>query len=376
MSLIVGDSLVGLRILPALLAGATVLVAALVARELGGARAEQLLAAGATAMSAIVLVNGHWLSTTSVDLLVWTLLSWLTVRAVRLGGGPIWLWAGLTAGMGLQNKMLVVFLLAAFVVGLVITGPRRVFRDPWLWLAGGVALLVWLPNLIWQARHDWPQLELSAAIAAGKLGQQPAVVAVRAVPGRPGQPVPAADLGRRTRHSAPLRRPALVPLRRRRLPRSGRPVHDHRRKPYYIAGLYPALLAAGSLPTMRWVRAGSGRLRRVLLGSAFVLSLPNLILMLPLLPERLLGPVIAVNYDVGETVGWPRFVATRRGGVRDTAGGRWSGGDHSQLRGSWRRRALSARSAGVQRPQRLLRLGATAELGPSGGVRRVPAGAG
>ena len=81
-------------------------------------------------------------------------------------------------------------------------------------------------------------------------------------------------------------------------------------KPYYIAGLYPALLAAGSLPTMRWVRAGSGRLRRVLLGSAFVLSLPNLILMLPLLPERLLGPVIAVNYDVGETVGWPRFAAT------------------------------------------------------------------
>jgi len=310
MSLIVGDSLVGLRILPALLAGATVLVAALVARELGGARAEQLLAAGATAMSAIVLVNGHWLSTTSVDLLVWTLLSWLTVRAVRLGGGPIWLWAGLTAGMGLQNKMLVVFLLAAFVVGLVITGPRRVFRDPWLWLAGGVALLVWLPNLIWQARHDWPQLELSAAIAAGSSGSsQPWWLFV------PFQVVLVSPF------LLPIWVAGLVTLLRSGDLRSYRFVGVAYLglavlfmitggKPYYIAGLYPALLAAGSLPTMRWVRAGSGRLRRVLLGSAFVLSSPNLILMLPLLPERLLGPVIAVNYDVGETVGWPRFAAT------------------------------------------------------------------
>lgn len=81
-------------------------------------------------------------------------------------------------------------------------------------------------------------------------------------------------------------------------------------KPYYITGLYPALLAASALPTLRWVRAGQGRRRQVLLGLAFLVSVPNLVLMLPLLPERMLAPVVAVNYDAGETVGWPRFAET------------------------------------------------------------------
>lgn len=81
-------------------------------------------------------------------------------------------------------------------------------------------------------------------------------------------------------------------------------------KPYYITGLYPALLAASALPALRWVRAGQGRRRQVLLGLAFLVSVPNLVLMLPLLPERMLAPVVAVNYDAGETVGWPRFAET------------------------------------------------------------------
>ena len=83
-----------------------------------------------------MLIGGHWLSTTTVDLLIWTVLCWLVIRAVRTGGGPIWLWAGLVAGIGLQNKTLVLFLLAALVAGLLLAGPRRVFRDPWLWGAG------------------------------------------------------------------------------------------------------------------------------------------------------------------------------------------------------------------------------------------------
>ena len=305
MSAVVGDSLVGLRVLPALMAGATVLVAALIARELGGRRSEQLLAAGATAMSAIVLVNGHWLSTSSLDLLVWSLLSWLTIRAVR-SGGRSWLWLGLVAGIGLQNKTLVIFLLAALLIGLLIAGPRRVFRDRWLWAAGGLALLLWLPNLIWQGLNGWPQLELSSAIAAGSSGSsqpwwlflpfQVVLVAPFLLP------IWVAGL------VWVLRSPqvrflgvAYVILVVLFMITGG--------KPYYVAGLYPALLAAGSLPTISWVRAGARR-RRVLLGLAFVLSLPNLILMLPLLPERLLGPVVAVNYDVGETVGWPLFAAT------------------------------------------------------------------
>ena len=59
---------------------------------------------------------------------------------------------------------------AALVAGLLLAGPRRVFRDPWLWGSAGLALLIWAPNLIWQASNGWPQLELSAAIAGGSSG--------------------------------------------------------------------------------------------------------------------------------------------------------------------------------------------------------------
>ncbi len=310
MSVLVGDSLIGARTLPALLAVATVLVAALISREVGGGRAEQLLTVGATAISAMVLISGHWLSTTTVDLLVWTLLCWLMIRTIRTGGGPVWLWVGLVAGIGLQNKTLVLVLLAALVAGLLLAGPRRVFRDPWLWGAAGLALLIWAPNLIWQATHGWPQLELSAAIAAGSSGSsQPwwLFLPFQVVLVSPGLlPVWLAGL------VVLLRSAALRPYRFLAVAylvlvvvflfTGG--------KPYYITGLYPALLAVGSLPTMRWVRAGRGRWRPVLLGLAFVVSLPNLVLMLPLLPERLLTPVVAVNYDAGETVGWPRFAAS------------------------------------------------------------------
>ncbi len=310
MSVLVGDSLVGSRILPAGLAAVTVLVAALISRELGGARAEQLLTAGATAISAVVLIGGHWLSTTTVDLLIWAVLCWLVIRAVRTGGGPSWLWVGLVAGIGLQNKTLVLFLLAALVAGLLLAGPRRVFRDPWLWGAGGLALLIWAPNLIWQATHGWPQLELSAAIAAGSSGSsQPwwLFLPFQLVLVSPGLvPVWVAGLVVLLRstdlRSSRFLAVAYLALVVVFLLTGG--------KPYYITGLYPALLAAGALPTMRWVRAGRDRRRQVLLGLAFLVSLPNLVLMLPLLPERLLGPVVAVNYDAGETVGWPRFAET------------------------------------------------------------------
>ena len=310
MAALVGDSLTGARILPALMAAATVLVSALISRELGGARAEQLLTAGATAISAMVLISGHWLSTTTVDLLIWTVLCWLVIRAVRSGGGRCWLWAGLVAGTGLQNKTLVLFLLAALVAGLLLAGPRKVFRDPWLWGAGALALAIWAPNLMWQATHGWPQLELSAAIAAGSSGSsQPRwlFLPFQAVLVSPGLlPIWVAGLVALLRSAAlrPYRfvAAAYLVLAVGFLITGG--------KPYYIAGLYPALLAAGAQPTLRWVRAGRGRRRQVVLLLAFLVSLPNLVLMLPLVPERLLGPVVAVNYDAGETVGWPLFAAT------------------------------------------------------------------
>jgi Dolichyl-phosphate-mannose-protein mannosyltransferase len=310
LDVLFAGSLVGLRAPSALMGGLVVLLTGLLARELGASRGGQLLAAGCMAVSALLLAVSHLLSTSTVDLLVWTAVSWLTARALR-DGRRTWLAAGLVAGIGLQNKLLPALLLAAVLAGIVLAGPRRVLRTPWPWLGGLLALLIAAPNLAWQAANGFPQLALSAAIAAGSSGSsQPWNVFA------PFQLV--------------LISPLLVPVWALGLWRLAR---DERLrtwralavaylllavlflvtggKPYYLGGLYPVLLAAGAEPVLAWAQAG--RLRATALTGALVLSAAvSSVLMLPLVPvERLAAtPIVDIHYDAGETVGWPRFAAT------------------------------------------------------------------
>jgi hypothetical protein len=318
MDALAPGSLVALRLPSALAAGGIVVLTGLIAREFGAGRSAQLLAAACMAVSSILLIVGHLLSTTTPDLLAWTALSWLLVRALR-DGGPVWLAAGAVAGIALQNKVQPVFLLAAVVLGIGAVGPRPALRSPWPWLGGGLALVVWAPNLVWQAVNGWPQLELAEAIAAGSSGTsepwylflpfQLVLVSPLLLP------VWLTGLWRLARDPAlhPWRSFAVayVALAVLFLLTGG--------KPYYLAGLYPALLAAGAGPVVDWVRRGTGRLRAGLVTAALVLSLAvSATLGLPVVPvERLADtPVPDVNYDAGETVGWPAFAsAVRR--VRD-----------------------------------------------------------
>jgi hypothetical protein len=307
-------SLVGLRLPSALAAAAVVVLTGLLAREFGGARSAQLLAAACMAVSAILLAVGHLLSTTTFDLLGWTALSWLLVRAVR-DGGPVWLAAGAVAGVALENKLSPAFLLAALLLGLLATGPRRVFRSPWPWAGGAVALALWAPNLVWQAVNGWPQLDLAEAIAAGSSGTSepwylfvpyqlvlisPVLMPVWMV----GWWRLARDPALRTWRAFAVAYAVLAVFF---LVTGG--------KPYYLTGLYPVLLAAGAEPVLAWARR-----RTWLLAAALAVSLAiNSVLMLPLVPvDRLADtPIVDVNYDAGETVGWPRFAATVDRASRD-----------------------------------------------------------
>ncbi|SNX98003.1 4-amino-4-deoxy-L-arabinose transferase [Geodermatophilus sabuli] len=305
-------SLVALRVPSALAAGLVVVLTGLLAREFGGGRAAQLLAAAAIGVSAFLLAVGHLLSTSTFDLLAWTALSWLLVRALR-DGGAVWLAAGAVAGVALQNKVQPAFLVAAVLLGVLVAGPRVVFRSPWPWLGGALALLLWAPNLAWQATNGWPQLALAEAIAAGSSGTsepwylflpfQLVLVSPLLVPvWGAGWVRLARDPGLRPWRAFAV---AYIALAAVFLLTGG--------KPYYLAGLYPVLLAAGADPVLRWVRRGAGRLRAGLVAAALVLSLAiDALLMLPLLPVGALAgsPVPAVNYDAGETVGWPAFAAT------------------------------------------------------------------
>lgn len=120
------------------------LLVGLIARELGGGARAQTLAALAWAVAPLTVISGHLLSTTTLDLLVWTLISWLVVRLVRTRAHRLWLVIGLT-GVGLLNKYLVAFFVVALVAGLLAAGPRTVLRTPWLPAGAALALLISLP---------------------------------------------------------------------------------------------------------------------------------------------------------------------------------------------------------------------------------------
>ncbi len=204
------------------------------------------------------------------------------------------------------------FLLLAVAIGILAVGPRDVLRSRSLWLAAGLTLLIWSPNLWWQATHGWPQLELSSAIASGTSGtSEPRWLFL------PFQlllispvlfPVWFAGWWRlatdRALASYRVFAVAYVVLAVAFLVTGG--------KPYYLAGMYPVLLAAEAAPVLEWAARGRRRLRSGLLAAAVVLTLGvSCVLFLPVVPADQLTdtPIVAVNYDAGETVGWPNFAA-------------------------------------------------------------------
>ena len=318
MSEIAPDSLIVLRIPSALAAGATVLLTGLLSRELGGGSRAQAIAAACAAVGVIVLFTGHLLSTSTFDLLAWTALTWLAVRAIRTGEDRLWLLAGAVLGVALLNKPLPAFLALGLLAGVAISGPRRLLRSPYVWLGAALALVLFAPWLIWQADHGWPQIDVSRSIARGESASSEAWWAI----------VPFQFL---------LISPLLAPVWIAGLVRLFRDpgVAEFRflawawvilavvfmatgGKPYYLAGLLPALLGAGAVSVDRWLERGRRSWRIAALTSALALSaVIDVAISLPVLPAEDSEPVIAMNEDVGETMGWPAFARTVAGVYRE-----------------------------------------------------------
>jgi len=159
-----GDSLQSIRLFAALAGAGTVLLAGCIARELGGKRFAQALAAVAVLVAGVCLAMNHYISMNAFEPLAWAGCALILIRIIKTGNQKLWLWFGLLGGIALENKYGIVFFATGVVAGLLLTNQRSVFLKPWIWLGGLLAFLMFLPNLVWNIQHRFPFFEMLANI--------------------------------------------------------------------------------------------------------------------------------------------------------------------------------------------------------------------
>jgi Dolichyl-phosphate-mannose-protein mannosyltransferase len=169
-----GESLFALRLLPALAAAATVWMASAIVREFGGNRFAQILAAITTMLPPVFLAVFSYLSMNSFDILIWAIGCWVLARILRTGNQRLWVLFGVVMGIGLQNKISVLFLGFGIVVGLLLSRRWEIILSPWLWIGGAIAVVIFVPHLLWQQMNGWPTLEFMEHARNEKMVTMPA----------------------------------------------------------------------------------------------------------------------------------------------------------------------------------------------------------
>jgi hypothetical protein len=164
---IFGESLLGLRLIPGVAGAATVWLTGKLARELRGGAFAQGLAALAAFAAPVFLLMHHWLTMNAFEPLIWLACAWCIVRAIDRNEPRYWLWFGVLIGVGMENKYSTAFFAFAVAGALLLTPQRRLLASKWIWLGLLCSLLIFLPNFIWMARHNFPFLELMHNIRSG-----------------------------------------------------------------------------------------------------------------------------------------------------------------------------------------------------------------
>jgi len=163
---VLGDSLRSVRFIPAMASSLLVVQTAVLARELGGRCFAVLLSAICAVIAPQYLSNGGLLGTNCLEPNLWMGCAYFAILAIKRDDPRYWLWFGVIAGIGLENKYSIALFGFGMVVGLLLTEQRRVFLSKWIWLGGLAAFLIFLPNLLWNIHYDWPFVQLMRAIHA------------------------------------------------------------------------------------------------------------------------------------------------------------------------------------------------------------------
>lgn len=305
-----GRWLIGLRLFSVLAQAIVIIVTGLMARELGGGRLAQGTAALAAALAPLAVFEGTEFQYTTFDYLWWVLIAYFVIRLLK-SDDPRWCLAiGATIGVGFMTKYTMGFYVAGIVAGLVITPARRFLTSRWFWMGIALAVLICLPNLIWQFRDDFISLHFLQHIYKRDVGEGRAegflkyqfwinTVLFSA-------PLWIAGLiwffrGQRYRMLAWM---YVVPFALFALSKA---------RFYYLGPAYPMLFAMGAVVGERWVRSLSRGWRWAVEGVFFTLLVGcGLLLSAVLVPYASAGPLkqfaLKNNGDLREEIGWDDLV--------------------------------------------------------------------
>jgi 4-amino-4-deoxy-L-arabinose transferase-like glycosyltransferase len=316
-----GNSLRGLRLFSALGQGIVAVLAGLMARDLYPAaderdtRRAEIMSVVAVFIAPTALTAGTMIQYMSFDYLWWVLIAFFFVRLLKTENPHYWLGIGAAIGMGMLTKFTVIFFVAGLVAAVLLTPNRRYLRSPWLWAGVGLALLIYLPNLIWQIQNDFISLDFLSAIHARDIawgrtsGFLPEQLYVSANPFT--LPFWIVGLGvclfaASFKRFRALGITFLVTFGLLWIARS---------RAYYVGPAYTILLAAGAAGVDAWLVDQGKFLRRSLQGAAWGLLLVGLVvgvvLIKPIAPinSDLWEITSKVNGEVVEMVGWEDLTA-------------------------------------------------------------------
>jgi Dolichyl-phosphate-mannose-protein mannosyltransferase len=316
---IFGMSLVGLRLFSVISQAFAVVITGFMARELGGGRLAQVAAALAIALSPLPLFEGTEFQYTTFDYLWWVLIAYFVIRLLKTENPRWWLAIGATLGVGFLTKYTMGFYLCGILGGVLLTRARRYLASGWFWVGMALGFAICLPNLVWQIRHDFISLHFLQHIhtrdvgegrADGFLSQQ-----FWLCTNLMASPLWLAGLAgylreRRYRMMAWM---YLIPLALFMVGKG---------RGYYLAAVYPMLMAMGAVMGERWVASLSKMWRRVVEAAFFTGVVANGLVMcailLPLASSgRLMKFALDNNGDLREEIGWDELVRTVAG-IRDS----------------------------------------------------------
>jgi 4-amino-4-deoxy-L-arabinose transferase-like glycosyltransferase len=301
-----GDSLLGLRVIPALAGALAIVLAALIARELGGDRRAQVLAAFALLVVPLFVGMDAAVNTVSLETPAWMLVAFVTARLIRTSDDRLWVALGAAGGLALLVKFTMVAYLGGLGVAILLTPLRIGLRSKWLWLGAAIGAVMVVPSIVWQFRHDLPVVEFvsnqggGGAVLGlrGRLGYLAGLVILPGI------------------FAVLLYVPGLLWLFRNKTFRALGIAHAvalvvffaASGKGYYAAPAIGVLVSAGAVTVVER-RERLPRALMAAIAASLLLSLPFVV---PLVPMSVLraNPDISDASEIGERIGWDDYART------------------------------------------------------------------